>query len=214
MKKILAILLTICTLVLCLVSCNDTDANTPPNDVVPVEHGNVDGKCLACDLCYFDILRNIVLENGTQSQYYHENKVIELIVDDHYIFSASEKDSDMLTIKYYQHASDLMNRSYQYLFIEFNRANVKYGEYNWSYNTDRYSFLSGKTIRGTLVAEDFKEITNTLPYTKDDNVTNADSYAVIVTSHFKKVITEGIPKVLEYGDYNKTAKHFGFKYFD
>ena len=223
MKKIISLLLLVYTFTLCLTSCTDSPDNNNisnnnfSNDAsenIVVEHGNVNGKCPCCDLYYFDVLRKIVLEKGELNTYGFKDDgsfPIELVVGSNCVFRIWENDPDALEIRYYpSYAYD----SYKYLAITFNRANIKYGEYTWYYNTDPYSILSDKEIRGTLVAAEFKEITNTLPYSKEDKVTNGDTAVQLATSYIKKIIMEYIPEVLEYGDYCTTAKHFGFVHFE
>ena len=223
MKKIISVVLLICIFNIVFISCDNgnlttSDANEK-NDInsTPVEHDNINGKCSVCNLEYFDVLWDIVAENGipyTNSVTTEADGIIDLIVDDgHIVFRIWKNSPERLNISYYKYASDYYD-SYSYLSMTFDRANVKYGEYTWSYNTDRSSFFNNKSIRGTLVAADLKEITQTVTYSSDDNVVNADFYASLVTGYIIKIAKVGIPTALAYGDCNTSAKHFGFKYFD
>ena len=218
MKKIISIILLLSILLLSFVSCNGSDNATNNNDVGGVninqDHNNVNGVCTVCNLNYFDVLRNIVLEKGrVKETIYSSDNEVELVVDDgHIVFTVLKNDPDRMSIRYYSYLSDYDSCSY--LYVSFNRANLKYGEYNWSYNTDPYSYLNYKSISGTWIAADFKEITNTVEFIADKNVTNPNLYAGLVASYLNRIIKTGIPEVLSYGDYNKTAKHFGFRYFD
>ena len=218
MKKTISILLLISTLILCLASCKNSNSeeNNSQQNAAHTEHDNVAGKCSVCDLDYFEILRNAVLEKGTpfsNSVVSESEGIYELIIADRKIQVMCWSNSpDSLEFRYYPYGYSAGDC--QYLTLSFDRANVKYCEYNWDYNTDSYSYLSKKWIKGTIVAADFKEITDTLTYTKGDNETNADRDASLAASYIKKIITQGIPEVLANNEYNISAKHFGFKYFD
>lgn len=215
MKKYISILLIFCALTLCFTSCDVGNDNENPESQAHTEHDNVNGKCSVCNIDYFDILRDIVLENGTpytNSVITEANGIVKLTVDNGRIVVMAWKNSpDSLQFRYYPTGD---TGTYRYLAMQFDRSNIKYSEYNWDFNTDRYSLLDYKSVEGTVVAADLKEITSTLPYTADINVKNPSAEASLAVGYIKKIVSIGIPAVLEYSEYDITAKNFGFVYFD
>lgn len=68
MKKIISILLIICTLTLCLASCggsNNNNTDNTNNDCATTGlHIYDKGECTGCGLKVFDVLKDYIIKNG------------------------------------------------------------------------------------------------------------------------------------------------------
>ena len=185
MKKLISILLLICTITICLSSCggsndnsnndNNNNDNTPTCDTTGV-HTYEQGECTGCKLKVFDVLKDYIMENSTSS-YGNTYRIAfgSYETDVYYGSIYYYSDKNYIEIgAYYQSVPGLSNPHIYNIGLRFTPYTFEDGGYEWSAGCTRLS-CTCPSISGILDPSKFSSSTSTLEHTS--SASGADDIA-------------------------------------
>ena len=186
MKKIISILLLVCTLTLCLASCggsndnssndnsnndNNNNDNTPTCETTDL-HTYENGECTGCGLKVFDVLKNYLIENA-EPNYYNEYKISfgAYGTDQYYSFITYSEKNNSISIACYVETSPTLSSNYKHVYnigLTFTPYTFEDGGYEWAAGCTKLS-CDCPTIRGRLDPTKFSRSTTSLEYTPNES---------------------------------------------
>ena len=181
MKKTISILLIICTLAFCLVSCDTKDVtnNSDLNETETQEtiqgcditglHTYKDGECTECNIKVYDILKDYLTENGEMSGFSYVITFGSYKTDSYHACIGYNTQADYIYISSrYQSTPGLSNPHIFDLELKLTPYTFEDGGFDWSASCWRLS-CDCPTVRGTLDPQKFSSSTSTLEYTSYEN---------------------------------------------
>ena len=192
MKKLISILLLVCTLIFSFASCggngNQNNNNTNNNNHVENSVDNMPtcdttglhtyehGECTNCKLKVFDVLKEYITKNGTKT-----TATIYRITfgtyetDEYYGYLFYFSDKNYMEFRFtYQPYPGLSNPHNYYMYLRFTPYTFEDGGYEWTASCQRIS-CACPVISGVLDPSKFSRSTSTLEYTSNES--NANSIA-------------------------------------
>lgn len=212
MKKLISVLLLICTITTCLSSCggkndnnnndNGNNDNTPTCDTTGV-HTYEQGECTGCGLKVFDVIKDYCIEHGEEN--FVNQSLVRLgtqDVDNYYVILYCDIDKDNISISCYH---DLFHK--YYLHLEFTPYVFEDGGYEWSAGCGEWD-CDCPSISGFLDPSKFSSSTNCLTYSS--SAQNAEEIAKYGTWALQHGIEEYLINFLNDVGHNISIGDLGF----
>ena len=228
MKKIISILLIICTLTLCLASCggnnnsnnnNNTDNtnNNSNNDNQNTNQDNIEqndcattglhiydkGECTGCGLKVFDVLKDYIIKNGKNMNTFYRITLGTLFETENTTLIEYVPENDCISITC---CSTIMSHDYSFS-LDLTPYVFEDGEYEWSaLCMERY--CDHPSINGFLDPYKFSRSTNSLSHNSNED--KADDLAKMALRTFKSNMDEYLIDFCKSVGNNITIKDLGF----
>ena len=221
MKKLISVLLLICTLILCITSCdnnndNNDSYNDTNNDDIHSEnctttgiHTYENGECTGCELKIFDVIKEYIIEhadpnNSGGGRYLY--------------YCGSYTDDDNFTIWQYESSNNLITilaryRDYPHTYstdLYLTPYTFEDGEFEWEGDCIKFG-CDCTSLSGYLDPTKFSSSTNRLPHSS--SASDADRMSEEYAKALKVNIQEEIIPFLSDVGFNITISDLGFKRF-
>ena len=228
MKKIISILLIICTLTLCLASCggnnnsnnnNNTDNanNNSNNDNQNTNQDNIEqndcattglhiydkGECTGCGLKVFDVLKNYIIKNGTNMTTFYRITLGTLFETENTALIEYNPETDCISIT---SCSIIASHDYS-MSLKFTPYVFEDGGYEWRAMCMERS-CNHPTITGVLDPYKFSRSTTSLSHTSNEY--KADELATRALTALKNNMDEYYIDFFKNIESNITIKDLGF----
>ena len=225
MKKIISILLIICTLTLCLASCgNDKDNdntnqnteqgsgeqntnqdNNEKNDCSATGLHTYDkGECTGCGLKVFDVIKDYIIKNGEYKNNFYRITLGTLLETENTALIEYVPDTDCISIT---SCSEINSHNYS-MTLKFTPYVFEDGEYEWKATCLERSCKHPNSIGGYLDPYKFSRSTTNISH--NSNEANADELASNALKALKNNMNEYYIDFFKNIGNNITIKDLGF----
>ena len=231
MKKIVVFLI-VAALLLCAVSCGNTDNSNAQNNGNSInndaqnnvsvlncknggKHEYIKGACIGCGVEIFDVIKDYVIKNGTQigtmslyTSYGEVQSKDTSIETDWRYYSETDSINIEMSIENYGDTN--------WVAITFDKYSIEDGEYLWSggwgYNWSNRGWDGTASMSGNLDPSKFSRSTPRLDYSqvKEHKYKSASSLSSDCAMVIRKNIDDNVISFLSELDYDITLSDLGF----